>query len=195
MEGIIIIIIISVVLSQLKKQRLEQAKRGKSGETAQDLRKRIENNSSTGKASPNTYNRPNRNVTNTSANIPPEMSRVNNPSAPAYGETKKTSSAKPSNAKAANVPKEEIVQREGESTTEFLNRKAAADQLEHKKEQMAQKKEAVRVYGEMNYAQRWMEGDPVPNGMWIVKCGYCGAENLIGMRGRKYNCYFCREEL
>ena len=45
-------------------------------------------------------------------------------------------------------------------------------------------------------AKRLYEGDHVPQGYRMVKCGYCAAENLIAHSARsKYMCYFCHEDL
>jgi len=48
-----------------------------------------------------------------------------------------------------------------------------------------------------NAAERYEEWFPVPEGKTVIRCRYCGADNLI-LRGRhreQYTCYFCREEL
>lgn len=45
-------------------------------------------------------------------------------------------------------------------------------------------------------AARLYEGDHVPQGYRMVKCGYCAAENLIAYSSRgDYMCYFCHEDL
>lgn len=45
-------------------------------------------------------------------------------------------------------------------------------------------------------ATRLYEGDHVPQGYRMVKCGYCAAENLIAYASRgDYMCYFCHEDL
>lgn len=46
-------------------------------------------------------------------------------------------------------------------------------------------------------AIRYWDGDPIPAGIRLVSCAYCGAENLIPESDapEKYHCYFCREEL
>ena len=45
-------------------------------------------------------------------------------------------------------------------------------------------------------AMRLYEGDHVPQGYRMVKCGYCAAENLIAYSSRgNYMCYFCHEDL
>ena len=45
-------------------------------------------------------------------------------------------------------------------------------------------------------AKRLYEGDHVPKGYRMVKCGYCAAENLISLASRgAYMCYFCHEDL
>lgn len=45
-------------------------------------------------------------------------------------------------------------------------------------------------------ATRLYEGDRVPQGYRMVKCGYCAAENLIPYTSRgDYMCYFCHEDI
>lgn len=83
------------------------------------------------------------------------------------------------------------------STTEYLRQKALEDQKEHEE---AARLEAMRLHretGGRSAAQRHYDGDSVPRGMRIVKCGYCGAENLIGdyQNQKDFTCYFCREIL
>jgi len=48
-----------------------------------------------------------------------------------------------------------------------------------------------------NAAERYDEWFPIPGGKEIVRCSYCGANNLIPKRGNRsqYTCYFCREDL
>lgn len=83
------------------------------------------------------------------------------------------------------------------STTEYLRQKALEDEREHAEEA---RREAMRLHRETGgrpAAQRHFDGDSVPKGMRLVKCSYCGAENLIaGHHNQKdYTCYFCREIL
>ena len=97
---------------------------------------------------------------------------------------------------AASELKNEIRQEAQESTTAYLDRKAKQDEIEHRKEAMEQRREEQKNYGRINYAMRWYDGDPIPDSKKLVKCGYCGAENLVPAHGGKhFNCYFCREEL
>lgn len=83
------------------------------------------------------------------------------------------------------------------STTEYLRQKALEDQREHEEEA---RREAMRLHretGGRRAAQRHYDGDSIPQGMRLVKCGYCGAENLIGNyeKQQDFTCYFCREVL
>jgi hypothetical protein len=90
----------------------------------------------------------------------------------------------------------EIVQGENESTIDYLQRKAMIDEREHKKEAFEQKRAERENYGSIVYAKRWMEGDSIPASRHLIKCGYCGAENLVPIKDKtKYHCYFCREKL
>lgn len=100
------------------------------------------------------------------------------------------------NPRTSPQAEQEIKRREGESTTEYLNRKAELDNREHQKERLERKRAERQNYGNIVYAGRWMEGDPVPPSRRLVICGYCGAENLVPVNDRTaYHCYFCREKL
>lgn len=90
---------------------------------------------------------------------------------------KKTASAKPNVPRTQSAPtpvKEQTVQ-------------------SRPQQQPRQKK----YYGNYNYAQRYVPGDPVTKGKRMVYCPYCNAENLIPSHNaaKDYNCYFCREKL
>ncbi|MGN0132512.1 MAG: hypothetical protein ACI4AA_08725 [Lachnospiraceae bacterium] len=82
------------------------------------------------------------------------------------------------------------------STMDYLNEKAKQDQREHAIEKMQENKRVDRKYGNRPVGGRYLLGDPVPSGMRIVYCPYCGAENLvkIGFRDDR-DCYFCRSRL
>ncbi len=89
------------------------------------------------------------------------------------------------------------MQQKEKSTTELLREKAMQDEMEHRREKQQQERENELHHGKIRYAQRLIEGDPVPGGMRKVVCAYCNADNLISMHdySSKYNCYFCREPL
>lgn len=82
-----------------------------------------------------------------------------------------------------------------QSTTEYLKQKADFDEREHSREREQQQKDIERGSGLIT-AERLIMGDSIPNGRIVVKCKYCGAENLVPVNIRsKYGCYFCREIL
>lgn len=83
------------------------------------------------------------------------------------------------------------------STTEYLRQKAMEDQRDHEQEARMEAIRLQRETGGRRAAQRYYDGDSIPRGMRIVKCGYCGAENLIGdhQNQKDFTCYFCREIL
>lgn len=84
----------------------------------------------------------------------------------------------------------------GGSTTEYLERKAMEDQREHAAEKMEEQRRVNARYGNMPIARRHILGDPVPSGMEIVCCKYCGAANEVKTGyHRGLCCYFCRTEL
>lgn len=85
-----------------------------------------------------------------------------------------------------------------QSTTEYLKQKADFDEKEHNREreqQQKKQKDYERGSGLIT-AERLIMGDSIPSGRIVVKCKYCGAENLVPINIRsKYGCYFCREIL
>lgn len=90
----------------------------------------------------------------------------------------------------------EEAKEDGNSTTAYLMEKAEADAREHAKEKYEEQKRLYETRGGLAVAERYLDGDPVPQGKRCVGCGYCGAENLVPMIPRtRYSCYFCREAL
>lgn len=82
------------------------------------------------------------------------------------------------------------------STTAYLMEKAEADAREHAKEKYEEQKRLHETRGGLAVAERYLEGDIIPQNKRCVNCGYCGAENLVPMIPRtRYSCYFCREPL
>lgn len=82
------------------------------------------------------------------------------------------------------------------STTDYLEKKAKMDQIEHAKEKREEMKRVNQKYGGKEVGGRYLLGDPIPRGMKIKYCPYCGAENLVPdhyYSGK--DCYFCRTEL
>ncbi len=82
------------------------------------------------------------------------------------------------------------------STTDYLEKKARMDQIEHAKEKQEEMKRVNQKYGGKEVGGRYLLGDPIPRGMKIKYCPYCGAENLVPdhyYSGK--DCYFCRTEL
>lgn len=85
---------------------------------------------------------------------------------------------------------------DGNSTTAYLMEKAEADAREHAKEKFEEQKRLRETRGGLDVAERFLDGDSIPQGKKLVNCGYCGAENLVPMMPRtRYSCYFCREAL
>lgn len=85
---------------------------------------------------------------------------------------------------------------DGHSTTAYLMEKAEADAREHAKEKYEEQKRLYETRGGLAVADRYLDGEMIPNGKKCINCGYCGAENLIPMVPRtRYSCYFCREPL
>ena len=97
--------------------------------------------------------------------------------------------------KSAQVAIQEA-REDGNSTTAYLMEKAEADAKEHAKEKYEEQKRLYETRGGLAVAERYLDGDSIPQGKKCINCGYCGAENLVPMMPRtKYSCYFCREPL
>ncbi len=82
------------------------------------------------------------------------------------------------------------------STTDYLERKAKMDQTEHAREKQEEMRRVNQRYGGQSVGGRYLIGDPIPKGMKIFYCPYCGAENIVPATYRSgKDCYFCRSEL
>lgn len=104
--------------------------------------------------------------------------------------------AKPPAHRSAAQEAIQEAKEDGHSTTAYLMEKAEADAREHAKEKFEEQKRLYETRGGLAVAERYLEGEMIPNGKRCVNCGYCGAENLIPMVPRtRYGCYFCREPL
>ncbi len=97
---------------------------------------------------------------------------------------------------SGNTAEKKSQTRQSGSTREYLEKKAMEDQREHVAEKMEEQRRVSAKYGNMPIAGRHILGDPVPSGMRLVCCKYCGAENEVKMGYRSgLACYFCRTEL
>lgn len=155
--------------------------------------------------SPSAY-RQNQGMNGTGAGTSQYHAGTNQSGAGSYQRTqnvKGTAAGYPSTAKGKNggtasaVSKKAQEKEEKElSTLDYLNEKAKQDQREHAIEKMEERKRASEKYGNRPVGGRYLLGDPIPQGMKIVCCEYCGAENVvkIGYRGDR-DCYFCRTRL
>jgi len=155
--------------------------------------------------SPGVY-RQNQGMNGTGAGTSQYHAGTNQSGAGSYQRTqnvKGTAAGYPSTAKGKNggtvsaVSKKAQEKEEKElSTLDYLNEKARQDQREHAIEKMEERKRASEKYGNRPVGGRYLLGDPIPQGMKIVCCEYCGAENVvkIGYRGDR-DCYFCRTRL
>lgn len=112
-----------------------------------------------------------------------------------YGQNRPMPQQKATKPKSAQAAIREAKE-DGNSTTAYLMEKAEADAREHAKEKYEEQKRLYETRGGLAVAERYLDGDTVPQGKKCINCGYCGAENLIPMMPRtKYSCYFCREPL
>ena len=110
---------------------------------------------------------------------------------PAKSSVRPAASAQAKAVAAGQMPQKE------KSTTELLREKAMQDEMEHRREKQQQERENELHHGRLRYAERLVEGDPVPAGKRRIVCAYCNADNLVPVHdfSTKYNCYFCREQL
>lgn len=125
---------------------------------------------------------------------------ANQPSAPvrpAVPVNKNMQMAKPpKQAAAAGKPAVKETKEESHATTAYLKEKAEEDARQHAKEKFEEQKRLHETRGGLAVAERYLDGDLTPQGKRRVKCGYCGADNLVPMQpGTRYSCYFCREAL
>ena len=144
---------------------------------------------------------------NTTVTTPPVHNNPVQPGPAQTGPVRTIVQNRPAQAAAQNRPTQAAQQKsaqsaiqeakeDGHSTTAYLMEKAEADAREHAKEKFEEQKRLYETRGGLAVAERYLEGDSIPQGKRCVNCGYCGAENLIPMMPRtKYSCYFCREPL
>lgn len=92
--------------------------------------------------------------------------------------------------------KETKEDKDSHATTAYLKEKAEEDARQHAKEKFEEQKRLYETRGGLAVAERYLDGDLIPQGKRCVICGYCGADNLVPMQPRtRYSCYFCREAL
>lgn len=156
-----------------------------------DLKEVIESINKPTKSGQTIFGRINPNYIGHNSNIPQSGGDRNRP-AQAAAQTRPTQAAQQKSTQSAIQEAKE----DGHSTTAYLMEKAEADAREHAKEKFEEQKRLYETRGGLAVAERYLEGDSIPQGKRCVNCGYCGAENLIPMIPRtKYSCYFCREPL
>lgn len=136
---------------------------------------------------------------NTTVTAPPVNNNPVQPQPAQTGPSRTTARNRPARAAAQQRSTQAAIQEakeDGHSTTAYLMEKAEADAREHAKEKFEEQKRLYETRGGLAVAERYLEGDSIPQGKRCVNCGYCGAENLVPMMPRtKYSCYFCREPL
>lgn len=94
------------------------------------------------------------------------------------------------NQQVTAAPKSESRQGE-QSTVEYLAHKAEQET----QERAVRQNEFLQKNGN-RVGIRLVEGDLPPSGTRVIKCSYCGAENLVPQNASgKFSCYFCREDL
>lgn len=125
---------------------------------------------------------------------------TNQPSAPvsqAAPVNRNTQMARPPRQTTpAGQPAVKETQEDSHATTAYLKEKAEEDARQHAKEKFEEQKRLYETRGGLAVAERYLDGDLIPQGKQRVKCGYCGADNLVPIQPRtRYSCYFCREAL
>ncbi|MDE6387659.1 MAG: hypothetical protein K2L82_07645 [Lachnospiraceae bacterium] len=166
--------------------------------------RRVQNAKGNGSSVRGNHSMPNTTVTTANQqNTRPQSIQQQNPGPNPYvGQNNRNSVFVPHGAGKPPVHRssaQEAIQEakeDGHSTTAYLMEKAEADAREHAKEKYEEQKRLYETRGGLAVAERYLEGETIPNGKRCVNCGYCGAENLIPMIPRtRYSCYFCREPL
>ena len=140
------------------------------------------------------------NQTMPQASVPPKSTVQSRPTLPpVQSRPVQPIQHKPNQPMQQHNPAQAAIQEakeDGNTTTAYLMEKAEADAREHAREKFEEQKRLHETRGGLAVAERYLDGDTVPQGKRIVNCGYCGAENLMPMMPRtKYSCYFCREPL
>lgn len=140
------------------------------------------------------------NQTMPQTSTPPKATAQNRPTSPmVQSRPAQPLHHKPNQPVRQHDPAQTAIQEakeDGNTTTAYLMEKAEADAREHAREKFEEQKRLHETRGGLAVAERYLDGDTVPQGKRIVNCGYCGAENLMPMMPRtKYSCYFCREPL
>lgn len=140
------------------------------------------------------------NQTMPQTSAPPKSTAQSRPTSPmAQSRPVQPLQHKPNQSVRQHDPAQTAIQEakeDGNTTTAYLMEKAEADAREHAREKFEEQKRLHETRGGLAVAERYLDGDTVPQGKRIVNCGYCGAENLMPMMPRtKYSCYFCREPL
>ena len=131
-------------------------------------------------------------------NDPKQTQGSNTPGSAAFQKTATGSGAGSSSSRLGNS----TVGSDGSSssstsTTAYLERKAKEDARDHAQEKREEQARLHQETGGRMVGVRYYEWDSIPKGNRVVKCNYCGAENLISERYKpnRYTCYFCREIL
>lgn len=142
---------------------------------------------------------PNTTVTTRNSGQTQDSSRQSNTPVQPRPVHQRSSQQRPAQTMQRTTPARSAVKEareDGNTTTAYLMEKAEADAREHAKEKFEEQKRLYETRGGLPVAERYLDGDTVPQGKKCVNCGYCGAENLIPMIPRtRYSCYFCREPL
>ncbi len=93
-------------------------------------------------------------------------------------------------------PQQKYERTEKQSTMDYLNEKSKLGAKEKLMENQRVENKKRQEIGNKRIGERLYLGDPIPNGKIVVKCSYCGADNLLPQEAREpYLCYFCREVL
>lgn len=62
--------------------------------------------------------------------------------------------------------------------------------------QSARMRPQPKMSGNRKAARQLYIGDVVPQGMRVIECGYCAADNLVPFASRnEYKCYFCHYDI
>lgn len=131
-----------------------------------------------------------------SNSMPNQTSASTNPAVPVNRNTQMARPPKQTTTAIKPAIKETKEDKDSHATTAYLKEKAEEDARQHAKEKFEEQKRLYETRGGLAVAERYLDGDLIPQGKQCVNCSYCGADNLVPMQPRtRYSCYFCREAL
>ncbi|MDD2972509.1 MAG: hypothetical protein PHE02_10310 [Lachnospiraceae bacterium] len=133
-----------------------------------------------------------------SSNTPTWDSSMGKAAQPVYSNrTQPTADSRQTIGKVAKMDtKVEQKPEEQMTTVDYLAQKAEKEQQNQDNQARIAKMNTPSRADGRRMAVRLFEGDLPPAGTRVIKCNYCGAENLVPQNSHdRFACFFCREDL